>query len=202
MDSPMEIFDRIAQSRLNPAEADVLEHLPMIDALPMEEAAEAFRQLADLYYLKAFELLEAWDFHEKDPAVDLGGIVRQSMTMDLGELMQDAPPPKPRKSRTPAVAPIVRELSQQEAIALASAIDLSHDEDIQGWTEKLLAAREALTVGSLAEQAALPLVCVWLAILLSERFHLERAQDFYANPHNLRVSPAPRKSTQTEQPLG
>ncbi len=125
----------------------------------MQAAGEAILQLAQLCLLRAEVLITEWEDAYRDPHVAssfFSDIVRQTMSVDLSDLIESAPPHAHRRSKSnskaetsvaalvdkSAVLAMVEQLEaksqaselpmsdeQNKQLALASA----HDEDISAW---------------------------------------------------------------------
>ncbi len=99
---------------------------PLDEAEQLQMAGEVVLQLADLCALRAERLMNQWEEADRDPIVEQGffsDLVRQTMAVDLTDLMEPVLPRQPRKSRAkpPALAEgsIVQEMDKAVVLAMA-----------------------------------------------------------------------------------
>ena len=180
---------------LDQAEQEIAQ-LP--EALQMQVAGEAILQLAQLQLLRAEVLIDNWENSYRDPHVKsdfFSDIVRQTMAMDLSDLITPLPPRKRRANTTPKAqaslvgvvdkSALLTMVEQLEALSLLDnelplsdeehkqlALDFAHDEDIFAWCQAItqwINQHQGKKVSLLQLQQALdmPLVEVWLGLLHS-----------------------------------
>ncbi len=149
---------------LDQAEQEIAQ-LP--EAMQMQAAGEAILQLAQLQLLRSEVLIDSWENAYRDPHVKsdfFDDIVRQTMAVDLSDLME---PLLPRKSRTKSVTPkaqkaqdsVVGVVDKSAVLAMVEslealcqiddelplsdeerkqvALDFAHDEDIFAWCQAI-----------------------------------------------------------------
>lgn len=194
---------------LNHAE-QVIAQLP--ESQQMQAAGEAMLQLAQLYSLRAEMLITEWVDACRDPVVAnsfFSDIVRQTMAVDLSDLIEPAPPRAHRRSKSTSkaetsVAAVVDKsavlamIEQLEAESQASELPLSdeqkkqlalaaaHDENVSTW-KKVIAlwmqqsGGEAVSLLQLQQALGLPLIEIWLGLLLGEQeqYQWEMGEEFY-----------------------
>ena len=221
------LWSQLQSARLVPEAVDLVAVLDQaesaISQLPksqqMQAAGEAILQLAQLCSLRSEVLIENWENAYRDPHVAhsfFSDIVRQTMAVDLSDLIEPAPPRAHRRSKSnskadsvaapvdkSALLAMVEKLEakspaselplsdeQKKQLALASA----HDEDISAWQRAIshwLRARvstEPVFLLQLQQQLGMPLVEVWLGVLhTQEPCYLKQCGDFY-DPHSIQVS--------------
>lgn len=198
------------QALLNQAERAIAQ-LP--ESQQMQAAAEAMLQLAQLYSLRAELLITDWFDACRDPVVAnsfFSDIVRQTMAVDLTDLIEPAPPRAHRRLKSnskaetsvaslvdkSAVLAMVEQLEvesqvselplsdeQKKQLALAAA----HDEDVSAWQSAIalwMQQSESKQVSLLQLQRALkmPMIEVWLGLLLGEQeqYKWETSGEFYS----------------------
>lgn len=130
------------------------------EAEQLRLAGEAFLRLAEVYAARSETWMEEWEQASQDPMVERGffdDLVRQTMAVDLSELMEPAPPRKQRSRREvrqegSIVAAVEKEavlamVDQMEAEALkeevvlahpeGSALLCAHDENVSAWVDAI-----------------------------------------------------------------
>lgn len=170
-------------------------------------AGEAFLRMAEVYAVRSEAWIEAWEQASRDPVVERGffdDLVRQTMAVDLSELMEPAPPRKQRPKReTRQEGSIVAEVEKAAVLAMVdqmeaeavrkeevlahpegSALLCAHDENISAWIEAINQWFQAATVDQvqfvqLCQDLGMPQIEVWLGVLLGE-FSLQSQGEFYS----------------------
>jgi len=173
------------------------------EAEQLRLAGEMLLRVTDLYAKRAEVLITEWEDSYRDPVVEQGffaELVRQTMAVDLEELMEPLPPRKPRAKQSKATkaeegsiaAPVEKEtllamvdkleaeaqdLSQQNVLAIA------HDEDVSRWVAAIAqwlqdAPDPQVSFTELCRYLGMPLVKTWLGLLLGG-FELEQQGEFY-----------------------
>lgn len=163
----------------------------------LQVAGTILAQLVDIYASRANGLLEEWE-DKYNPAQGepiltaelLHEVLRQSMTLNLDEVLEAAPSwqenPSPSDSLVSVVdqsnlleflAQMEQEQVQQDALAIA------HDEDISAWIGKIsqwMKEHQNREVSLLELQRSLqmPFIEIWLALLLGG-YGIEQRGDFY-----------------------
>lgn len=213
------LWSQLQSARLAPESVDLEAMLDQaesaIASLPesqqMEAAGEAILQLAQLCSLRSEVLIQNWENSYRDLHVAtsfFSDIVRQTMAVDLSDLIESAPPrahrnskSKPKAESSVAVVvdksavlamveqmdaespPVDETLSdeQKKQLALAAA----HDEDISVWQSAIAhfmqrSGSKAISLLQLQQALGMPLIEIWLGLLLGE-FQFERCNDFYAD---------------------
>ena len=180
---------------LDQAETEIAQ-LP--EAMQMQAAGEAILQLAQLQLLRSQVLIDNWENAYRDPHVRsdfFDDIVRQTMAVDLSDLITPLPPRKRRAKTIPkaqdSVAGVVDKsavlamVEQLEALSFVDselplsdeehkqlALDFAHDEDIFAWCQAITQwikqhHGEKVSLLQLQQSLGMPLVEVWLGLLHS-----------------------------------
>ncbi len=194
---------------LNQAER-VIAQLP--ESQQMQVAGEAILQLAQLCSLRAEVLIENWENAYRDPVVAnsfFSDIVRQTMAVDLSDLIEPAPSRAHRRSKSnskaetslvavvdkSAVLAMVEKMDaefqaselplsdeQKKQLALAAA----HGENISAWQRAIAhqmqqSGSKAVSLMQLQQALEMPLIEIWLGLLLGEQEHYqwETGDEFY-----------------------
>ncbi len=180
----------------------------MFFVLLLNKGGEALLQIADLCAARAGLLLTEWEEAYRDPVVQQGfftDLVRQTMAVDLGDLMEPIPPRKPRTKRAKsfeteegsivatvdkaALLAMVDQLESEAAVEeerQQQVLAIAHDENVSQWIEaidrKLQDAPDArVSFTELCWGLGMPWVEVWLGLLLGG-FELEQRGAFYQAP--------------------
>ncbi|MBD2054623.1 hypothetical protein H6F88_01020 [Oculatella sp. FACHB-28] len=176
--------------------------LPESDRLRF--AGEALLQVAQICETRAELLMSEWEETSRDPVVEQGffdDLVRQTMAVDLSDLMEPTPARKPRTKRakssgteegsiaaTVDKAAVLAMVEQLEAAAVEEerkqqVLTVAYDENVSQWTEAIAQGLQAalpdrVSLTQLCQRLGMPQVEVWLAVLLGE-FELEQEGEFY-----------------------
>ena len=212
----LNLWDELEQAAAEPEQVDLnllwkeLEQL--LAGLPHEQklhtAGKAIEQIAEGFALRSDFILSAWEeaHNEEGPAVDedvIGGLVRQTMNLDLSELLEEPVAEhrqrQPHASATESVAgPVDKatlleafdteiEVVEAEAQRQSGALITAHEEDVSGWAGAIArwfaqrAPAEPVSLLQLQEHLGLPMVEVWMGLLLSQpqQYQLEQRGEFY-----------------------
>lgn len=213
------LWSQLQSARLAPEVVDLVAVLDQteraISQLPesqqMQVAAEAMLQLAQLYSLRAGVLIDNWENAYRDPHAksnSFSNIVRQTMAVDLSDLIQPAAPRKRRLKSTLkgeiSLAAVVDKsavlamVEQLEAESQASELPLSdeqkkhqalaaaHDEDIFACRHAIAlvmqqSSGKAVFLRKLQQALGMPLIEVWLGLLLGgqKQYQWETDEEFY-----------------------
>lgn len=159
-------------------------------------AGEILAAIAEIYQFKSEALLNDWQqkYDPSEPEFDeelLTGLVRQSMSLDISDLLE---PPQPRqrvKSLLPEMESVAGEVDKQKLLQVLDSEQMrqqvfqtSYDENVTAWCEKIFAwfneyIGEECSLVRLVEETKLSLGQVWLSLLLGG-FKLKRSNgDFY-----------------------
>ncbi len=128
----LKLWDELEQASATPETVD-LDHLwqELEDALrllPHEQrlgmAGKAIAQIVEVFALRSDLLLSAWEdaHNDEGPAVDedaIAGLVRQTMTLDLSDLMEESAP----EQRQPRTQPVLSVAGPVDKAALLEAFD-------------------------------------------------------------------------------
>ncbi len=184
----------------------------------MEAAGEAILQFAQLCSLRAEVLIQNWENSYRDPHVAnsfFSDIVRQTMAVDLSDLIEPPPPRVQRRSKSKpkvetsfaavvdksAVLAMVEQMADE---AQASELPLSdeqkkhqalaaaHDEDISAWQRAIAhqmqhSGSKAVSLLQLQQALGIPLIEIWLGLLLGEQkqYQWESSEDFYNDAQDI-----------------
>lgn len=201
------LWETLRSAQMVPEQVDFEELLAEVEEaisqVPESEqlrlAGEAFLRLAEVYAARSEAWTEEWEQASRDPVVERGffdDLVRQTMTVDLSELMEPAPPRKQRTRReTRQEGSIVAEVEKEAVLAMVDQMEaeamrkeevlaIAHDEDVFAWIEAIKgwlrsAATEQVQFAQLCEGLRMPPIEVWLGVLLGG-FELESQGEFYS----------------------
>jgi len=161
----------------------------------LHTAGKAIEQIATVFALRSDLILSAWEeaHNDEGPVVAeeaIVGLVRQTMNLDLPDLVEETvPEQRQRQSRTPSVDSVVgsvdkaalleafdseTEVVEAQARAQSAAMAVAHDEDVVGWASmivqwlELRQSSEPVSLVQLQQGLGMPLVEVWLGLLLSQ----------------------------------
>ncbi|PSB46817.1 hypothetical protein C7B80_11605 [Cyanosarcina cf. burmensis CCALA 770] len=158
---------QLQAARLTPETLDLTALLDRVDtcvaqlpqSIQLQVAGSAMLQIAKLLALRAEVSIENWEYSSRDPVVSHGffsDLVRQSMAVDLSDLIEPAPKRKRRivpnfQVESSIVAPVdksavlemVKQLERNSEIAAElpqsdeekkqKALLVAHDEDVSIW---------------------------------------------------------------------
>lgn len=158
--------------------------------------------MAALCAVRSALWMTEWEETSRDPIVEHGffaEVMRQTMAVDLSELMERRPARKqrvksPQKPEGSIVAPVDKAavLAMVEQLEAAAADEAerhqevwatAHDEDVSYWTEAIDqrlqdTPDERVSFTELCRHLRMPWVEVWLGLLLGG-FELEQRGEFY-----------------------
>jgi len=214
------LWETLRVARLLPEQANLSELMPRVDAAltqlseegaqmtdsaRLQVAGELLLQVADLCDVRAEALMTGWEETYRDPIVERSfftDVVRQTMAVDLSDLMEPAPLRKRRtkpseKLTGTIVAPIQKETlllwvdqweaeaNEDEVSRVQQVLAISHEEDVSGWANAIswwmqAAPNCAVPLAELCHCLNMPWVEVWLGVLLGG-FELEQRGEFYQN---------------------
>jgi hypothetical protein len=177
----------------------------------LQLAGHLFLQVAELYAIRADILIAEWESGNRDPVVEgtfFSDIVRQSMELDLHELLEPEPPRKRRVAKAPdsaeseavvittdktAVLEMLTQLEEQLEVEPSSFQDnpasiwrMSHEESVSEWVEAIAAWMQnhtdepTVSLKALHQALGIPFIDLWLGLLLGE-FELEQVGEFYSS---------------------
>ncbi|MDV2998055.1 MAG: hypothetical protein N4J56_007760 [Chroococcidiopsis sp. SAG 2025] len=161
------LWSQLQAARLTPETLDLTALLDRVDtcvaqlpeSIQLQVAGETMLQVAQLLALRAEVSIENWEYSYRDPVVSDGffsDLVRQSMAIDLSDLIEPAPKRKRRivpnfQVESSIVAPVdksavlemVKQLERNYEITASSpqsdeekkqkALEVAHDEDVSTW---------------------------------------------------------------------
>lgn len=214
----LELWNELRSAQAMPEQVDVVALLDTMDAaiaqIPeadrLQVAGEVLLQVAELCAVRAEALTTEWEEAYRDPIVDRGffsDVVRQTMAVDLSDLMEPAQPRQRRTKSTgkpeesiavpvdkAAVLAMVDQLEAEDearqkqfvlAIPQGSALLCAHSEDVAQWAaaifEWLQTALLPVSIDELSCGLEMPSVEVWLGVLFGG-FQLEQRGEFYESP--------------------
>lgn len=178
-------------------------------AQKLQAAATAFLQIAGIFALRAEVLLTDWEqTHSDDGPVmeedDLTELLRQSMALELDELIAEPVPYTRQRQSTSSTAgesiaclvdkaalleAFNSEIEAVEAEAQweAGALSGAHDEDVVGWSGaiahwlEMRQSSEPVSLIQLQQALGMSLVEIWMGLLLSQepQFQLGHTEEFY-----------------------
>jgi hypothetical protein len=181
----------------------IVRHLP--ESQQLQVAGDALLRIAELCESRAELLTTEWEEAYRDPIVGQGffaEMVRQTMAVDLSELMEPMPLRKPRTKierqggATPcgylaervaivekeAVLAMVEQMEQEAEAQMQAVLGVAHSEDVSGWAEAIsqwLEQRSSeVSWSELEAGVGMPWVELWLGLLLGG-FQVEQRGEFY-----------------------
>jgi hypothetical protein len=206
------LWDRLAEATRTPLAAELaalfddldeaVASLAMVSDRPsaieqqISVAGEGLARVGDIVGLRAEIYLQEINYllyPDQEPVLELDAFdryVRQTMTVDLEQFC--AAPGLPEVERGYQRA-VVEPMSEAEAIAEIvaaiheaepSPLELAHDEDIPGWSARVMAclALEPYAFAALSQATDLAPTQVWLGLLFGERPIIVTGQnDFYSS---------------------
>jgi hypothetical protein len=210
------LWDQLRQARQMPETIGVAQMLDAVEVavaqLPeadrLQFAGEALLQIAQLCETRAEVWMSEWEEASRDPSVEQGfftDLVRQTMAVDLTDLMESTPARKSRTRRAKsggtgegsiiatvdkaAVLAMVEQLEAEAALEeerKQQVLAIAHDENVSQWTEAIAQRLQAafpdrVSFTQLCQRLGMPTVEVWLAVLLGE-FELKQEGEFYDSP--------------------
>jgi hypothetical protein len=207
----LELWAQLQRAQQSPEAIDVSQLLDVLEVaaaqLPesqrLQFAGDALLQMAELCAARAGLLFTEWEEASRDPIVERGffaDVVRQTMAVDLSDLLE---PPPVRKRRTKSTSKpegsIAAPVDKAAVLAMVDQIEvdheetqnqavlaISHSEDVTGWTEAIsqwLQTAPALpvSIAELSNGLEMPWVEVWLGALFGG-FQLDQWGEFYESP--------------------
>jgi len=211
------LWEALRAARLMPEQANLSELMPRVDAAlaqlseegaqmtdsaRLQAAGELLLQMSDLCAVKAEALMTGWEETHRDPIVERGffdDVVRQTMAVDLSDLMEPVPLRQPRTKRIKPTAiqagSIVAPVEKAAVLALVEQLEIeaetqkqqvlaiAPDEDATRWTSEIAQWLQAVpedfvSLAQLCHGLQMPWVEVWMGLLLGG-FELEQAGEFY-----------------------
>ena len=194
-----DLWDQLHQAQQMPEAIDLVQMLDAVEAaaaqLPEAErlrfAGDALLQMAEVCAARSGVLMTQWEESSRDPIVEQGffaDVVRQTMAVDLSDLMEPAPV---RKRRTKsievpqgsiaasvekaAVLAMVDQLEDEE-LQKQNVLAIAHSEDVAQWVAAIDHWLQAMPIEQihfidLCQGLGLTRVEVWLGVLFG-RFEL------------------------------
>lgn len=214
----LSLWKDLKAAATDPEAADVLQlwqdlEQVLINEVPEDQrlhlAGEAISQIVEVFARKANSMLAASEIRDTSvgPILSedfLSDLMRQSMTIDLSDLMEDlfSDDLDPQDKETAWGSSItlldkkkvraIADKSSQDALRMGK--DLAGKEHVSDWASAIaqwLTARsstEPVSLLQLQQELGMPLVEVWLGILHSSAScQLQQCGDFY-DPHSIQVS--------------
>lgn len=211
----LNLWEELRRAQQMPETVEVVQILDTMEAtaaqLPeaarLQFAGEALLQIAELCAARATVLMTEWEEAYRDPVVQQGfftDLVRQTMAVDLSDLMEPTPPRKPRtkrvKSTEIAEGSVVATVDKAVLLAMVDQLEsevaleeerkqqvlqIAHDEEVSRWIEAIAQWLIAIpthctSFAHLCQSLGMPRVEIWLGVLLGE-FELEQGEEFYSN---------------------
>lgn len=206
----LELWDQLQRAQQMPEAIDVTGMLDAVEAtaaqLPETQrlwfAGDALLQIAELYAARAGVLMTEWDESARDPIVERGffaDVVRQTMAVDLSDLMEPTPPRQRRTKLTgkpegsiaapvekAAVLAMVDQLeAEDEAAQKQSVLAIAHSEDVTQWAAAIAhwmqsASTSQVAFAQLCQSSGLSRIEVWLGVLFGG-FELQQSGEFYSD---------------------
>lgn len=211
----LDLWEELRRAQQMPEVAGVAQILDAMEVtaaqLPQAErlrfAGEALLQIANLCAARAGLLMGEWEEAYRDPVVQEGffaDLVRQTMAVDLSDLMEPTPPRKPRTKRVKLVeteeGSIVASVDKAALLAMVDQLEaeaavekerkqqilgIAHDENVSQWIEAIThwlqtVPTQQVPFAQLSQSLGMARVEVWLGVLLGD-FELEQDEEFYSD---------------------
>ena len=179
------------------------------DSARLQAAGELLLQMADLCAARAEALMTGWEETHRDPIVKpdfFADMVRQTMAVDLSDLMEPVPLRQPRTKRIKPTAiqagSIAATVDKAAVLAMVDRLEaeatdeeaqkqqvltIIYLEDVAHWVEvisqwlKAVPDDYTVTLAELYRSLDMPWIEVWLGVLLGG-FELEQQGEFYRSP--------------------
>ncbi|MEM7757116.1 MAG: hypothetical protein AAF298_03155 [Cyanobacteria bacterium P01_A01_bin.40] len=166
-------------------------------------AGETLAAIAEIYQSKSNALLDDWQqkYDPSEPEFDeelLAGLVRQSMSLDLADLLERPQPRQRVKSLMPEIESVAGEVDKQKLLQVLDSEQMrqqvfqtSYDENVTAWCEKISIwfdehIGEECSLVRLVEETELSLGKVWLSLLLGG-FKLKRSDGDFYDPSSISI---------------
>ncbi len=165
-------------------------------------AGTAIAEIAEIYQSKSETLLEDWQqkYNPREPDFNeelLAGLVRQSMSLDLSELLE--PSRRQRVTPTnPEIDSVAGEVDKQKLLEVLDQEQIkqqiwqtSYDENVTAWCDQISSwfsehLAEECSLIQLVEGTGLSLGKVWLSLLLGG-FKLKRNSGEFYDPSSILI---------------
>jgi hypothetical protein len=174
----------------------VVSHLP--ESQQLQVAGDALLRIAEMCESRAELLTTEWEEAYRDSIVGQGffdEIVRQTMAVDLSDLIEPVPLRKPRTRTEKQTGSIVATVEKEVVLAMVEQMEqeaetqkqqvlgVAHSENVSGWAEAIARwlTQQSGTEMSWSELEAglgMPWVELWLGLLLGG-FQVEQRGEFY-----------------------
>jgi hypothetical protein len=207
----LELWEQLQLAQQMPEAIDVAQLLDVMEVaavqLPeaqrLQFAGDALLQMAELCVARAGVLMTQWEEAHRDPIVEPGffaDVVRQTMAVDLSDLLEPAPVRKQRANSISkleegsivapvdkaAVLAMVDQLEADNEAQKQAVLAITYSEDVTRWTAAIsqwlqAAPNRSVSIAELGRDLKMPWVEVWLGVLLGN-FQLEQWGEFYQSP--------------------
>jgi hypothetical protein len=173
----------------------IVSHLP--ESQQLQVAGDALLRIAEMCESRAELLMTGWEESDRNPIVGPGffaELVRQTMAVDLSELMAPAPVRQPRTRTNKPTGSIVATVEKEAVLAMVKQLEMeaetqkqavlgvAHSENVSEWTKTISRwlAQQSSEVSWRELEAGLgmPWVDLWLGLLLGG-FRVEQRGEFY-----------------------
>ena len=207
----LELWDQLQQAQQMPEAINVAQMLDAVEVtaaqLPEAQrlrfAGDALLQVAELCVVRAGVLMTQWEESSRDPIVERGffaDVVRQTMAVDLSDLLEPAPPRQRRtksmhkpegSTASPVDKAAVLAMVDQESEATdaetrkRNLMEIAHSEDMIQWAAMITQWLQVTPTNrvhfiDLCQSLGLSRVEVWLGVLFG-RFELQQEGEFYSD---------------------
>lgn len=173
----------------------IVSRLP--ESQQLQVAGDALLRIAELCESRAELLTTEWEEAYRDPIVGQGffsELVRQTMAVDLSELMAPAPLRRPRRQtmkptgsivatvEKEAVLAMVEQLEQEAEMQKQTVLGVAHAENVSEWTKAialwLMQQSSEVSWSELEAGLGMAWIELWLGLLLGG-FRVEQRGEFY-----------------------
>ncbi len=177
----------------------------------LQLAGEAIAQIVEVYVLRAKAILATLEFKDnsKGPILSedfLDGLVRQSMSVNLSDLMEDLfledvtlKSQLPETTSGSVAVPVDKQTAQAMARqarkdAKKMVEELAEQECVSEWVRAIATwmqqncCSQAVPLVELQQGLEMPMVEVWLGLLQGQQYELKQSGDFY-DPKGIWIAP-------------
>ncbi len=201
IEAAKEVPERANVSVLIEQAEDILSQLSVEKQLRL--AGETLVAIAEIYQFKSEALLNDWQqkYAPSEPEFDeelLAGLVRQSMSLDISDLLESPQQRQRVKSLMPEMESVAGEVDKQKLLQVLDSEQMrqqvfqtSYDENITAWCEQISIwfdehLGEECSLIQLVEETELSLGKVWLSLLLG-KFKLKRSDGDFYDPSSISI---------------
>jgi thymidine phosphorylase len=162
---------------------------PLSKEAQLRVAAEAITQITKVYAARAEAILSTLDGEPilTEPILGadfLSGLVKQSTSLNLDALVEEAPAERRSRISHPidSVAGVIDKQALLDALDAMQPLPMAHVENVGDWSKAIANYLQQHPVTSLVDaqhSLKMPLIELWIGALLSSQVKLEQRGNFY-----------------------